>query len=154
MQGVGQPRPGRAVRHVVGNVQAFLPVDVRPQGHPWGESGARGTGLHTEPFALRLAHGRQSSPQGRAWVRRLRPGGPRTLPSSQGSAPVPTPRGCPAWCRRRRPEPTLGFWLGSSLTAHLEMLPGFGEGLISGFVVSVDVVKLAAVFGLKSSGKI
>lgn len=40
--------PGPVVRDVVGNVQAFLPVDIGPQGHPWRESTT-----HPTPFPPR-----------------------------------------------------------------------------------------------------
>lgn len=45
---VHEVHPGPVVRDVVGNVQAFLPIDIRPQGHPWRESTT-----HLSPFPLK-----------------------------------------------------------------------------------------------------
>lgn len=35
MEGKCQAHPGPVVGDIVGNVQAFLPIDVWPQGHTW-----------------------------------------------------------------------------------------------------------------------
>lgn len=38
VEAVCEARPGAAVGDVVADLQPSLPVHVRPQGHPWGES--------------------------------------------------------------------------------------------------------------------
>lgn len=43
VEGVHEVHPGPVVGDIVGNVQALVPIDIWPQGHPWEESRMRVT---------------------------------------------------------------------------------------------------------------